>query len=111
MSGKPIPTNAKEAMTEFLVRMSGGPPLSDPGKTQLAEAEFAYGQGLMQEGSLLRIWRLPGRRANISLYEVEDATELHDKLSHLPFWPWLDVRVIPVAQHPLDRRPARGRQP
>jgi len=97
-------------MTEFLVRLSGGPPPSDSGGIKLAEAELAYGRGLIDEGSLVRIWRMPGRRANISLYEVENATELHEKLSHLPFWPWLDVKVIPVARHPLEQRAARGHQ-
>jgi muconolactone D-isomerase len=45
---------------------------------------------------------VPGRSANISLYETSDATELHAVLSSLPLWPWMDVHVEALAAHPLE---------
>ncbi len=53
----------------------------------------------------MRIWRLPGRFANVSLYRTADATELHAALTSLPLWPFMDVRVEALAVHPLESGP------
>lgn len=65
-------------------------------------AERARGLELMARGALKRIWRIPGRLSNYSLYDVTDATELHDLLSSLPLWPWTTMNVEPLALHPLE---------
>ena len=89
---------------EFLVRIDidlpSGMPASD--LEHLTEAERVRGQELMREGKLARIWRVPGRRANISLYDVKDATDLHAALASLPLWPWMSIDVQALAQHPLE---------
>lgn len=89
---------------EFLVRIAVNlPPDIDPEeRSRLLEAETARGRELLASGSLRRIWRVPGRTANVSLYDVADATELHGLLSSLPLWPWLDITVEPLAEHPLS---------
>lgn len=88
---------------EFLVRIEVGLPSDMPTeeRSSLLEAESARGKELISAGKLKRIWRVPGRFANISLYDVNDATELHDLLSSLPLFPWLDMDVEPLARHPL----------
>ena len=53
----------------------------------------------------MRIWRLPGRFANVSLYRTGDATELHAALTSLPLWPWMRIRVEALAVHPLEAGP------
>jgi len=65
--------------------------------------ERRRGQDLQAQGWLRRIWRVPGRMANVALYEARDATHLHELLTSLPLWPWMDVAVQPLAQHPLER--------
>jgi muconolactone D-isomerase len=45
---------------------------------------------------------VPGRQANVSLYEASDATALHALLMSLPLWPWMDVQVEALATHPLE---------
>lgn len=65
-------------------------------------AERARGRELIDRGVLKRIWRIPGRLSNYSLYEVQDATILHDLLSSLPLWPWTTMNVEALATHPLE---------
>jgi muconolactone D-isomerase len=90
---------------EFLVQIEVRLPAEiDPQRKQaLLEAEFARGKELIQSGAIRRIWRLPGRFANFTLYEVPDATVLHSLISSLPLWPYMDVTVHPLAQHPLEK--------
>jgi muconolactone D-isomerase len=89
---------------EFLVRIELDLPADFPveERDSLRAAEAERGRELIAEGRLIRIWRTPGRRANVSLYDARDATELHDLLSSLPLWPWMSVRVEPLAAHPLE---------
>lgn len=83
----------------------GWPADGDPGRrAALFAEELARGQELARAGQLRRLWRVPGRWANWSLYEVADATELHAALSSLPLWPWMDIEVHAVAEHPNDPR-------
>jgi muconolactone D-isomerase len=89
---------------EFLVRIQIDWPADKPEQEREAvfAAELARGQELAREGSLRRLWRIPGRWANWSLYDVPDATALHDALSSLPLYPWMDIDVHPLAEHPND---------
>jgi muconolactone D-isomerase len=89
---------------EFLVRIEVGlpPDMSEDRRRRLLEAESARGRELIADGSLVRIWRVPGRLANISLYRAADATQLHALISSLPLYPWLEVSVEALATHPLE---------
>ncbi|MGD2103095.1 MAG: muconolactone Delta-isomerase family protein [Acidimicrobiia bacterium] len=69
----------------------------------LTPAERAYGRSLVESGHISRIWRIPGRRANVGVWSAADASELHELLSELPHFPWLEIRVTPLAAHPLER--------
>ena len=57
---------------------------------------------LARDGVIRAIWRVPGRLANRGIWTTADATALHDALSSLPMWPYMDVVVTPLAAHPLD---------
>lgn len=89
---------------QFLVHIELGYPADgDPEeKARLVEAERARAGELAAEGTLLRLWRIPGRTANWGLWQAEDATQLHAALASLPFFPYLDIDVQPLAQHPSD---------
>ena len=91
---------------EFLVHIDiEWPPGNDPRlKDEIFAAELLQGQKLAREGKLKRLWRIPGRWANWSLYDVKDATELHEALSSLPLYPWMNIQVHALAQHPNDPR-------
>ena len=91
---------------EFLVHIEiEWPASNDPRmKEEIFAAELLQGQKLAREGKLKRLWRIPGRWANWSLYDVADATELHAALSSLPLFPWMNIQVHALAQHPNDPR-------
>ena len=89
---------------EFLVRIEVRlpPEMPQAEREALLAAEAVRGRELIAEGRLMRIWRVPGRLANVSLYDAEDATAVHAAISSLPLWPWMDVRVEALARHPLE---------
>ena len=62
--------------------------------------EKAYAQDLMRQGKWPHIWRVAGRYANVSVFDVADNDELHALLSGLPLFPYMDIRVTPLARHP-----------
>lgn len=70
--------------------------------SKLTPSEREYGRRLVASGHISRIWRIPGRRANAGIWRAEDATELHTLLSELPQFPWLEIKVTPLAAHPLE---------
>ncbi len=60
---------------------------------------------LAREGHVLRVWKpLPddGRARAIGLYRAADDTELQAILASLPLWPWMEISVTPLAEHPND---------
>jgi muconolactone D-isomerase len=104
-------TSGAEAVVEFLVNIEvGWPADGDPEElARLTAAERVRGRELGEAGSIKRMWRVPGRRANWGIWEAEDATALHAAISSLPFFPYLDVEVIPLAAHPNDPERAGGK--
>lgn len=91
---------------EFLVHIEiNWPPEADPKlREEIFQQELRRGQELAHQGLCKRLWRIPGRWANYGLYEAPDATTVHEAVSSLPLWPWMDVEVIPLAEHPNDPR-------
>ena len=92
---------------EFLVyiEVNWPPDGEEELKSQLIAAESARGAELIADGLLRRLWRVPGRWANWGIWRAGSADELHQAISSLPFFPWLDVRVHPLAVHPSDPGP------
>jgi len=89
---------------EFLARLEQHiPPDIDPDLlAHVKAAEYTRGRELAEAGKMRRIWRIPGRRAVYALYRVEGPDELHEILSSLPLFPWLDIEVTPLGTHALD---------
>ncbi len=96
---------------EFLARIEQSiSPDTDPARLAAAKAaEKVRAQELVDAGKMRRIWRLPGRRAVMALYDVESIEELHELISSLPLFPWMDVTITPLGAHALDPQsdPAR----
>lgn len=89
---------------EYLVNIQINWPAGESEHTRedVYRRELVRGQELAREGKLVRLWRVPGRWANWSLYDVKDSTELHGALASLPLYPWMDIQVHPLAEHPND---------
>lgn len=92
---------------DFLVQIDVRlPPDTDPvRKAELIAAEAVRAKELAAQGTISRLWRVPGRWSNVGIWCASDATELHEAVSSLPLYPWLDVRVTPLARHPNDPGP------
>lgn len=90
---------------EFLVRTENLLPTDTPDtvRDRLREGERDRAAQLREAGILKRLWRVPGRNATVGLYEADDPTALHDALTSLPMWKWMDVRVEALATHPQER--------
>ncbi|MBL8579912.1 MAG: muconolactone Delta-isomerase family protein [Mesorhizobium sp.] len=89
---------------EFLVEIEVTfPPDGDPKqKAELIAAEGRRAKELAAAGTIRRLWRQPGRWANFGIWYAPDATALHEALASLPLFPWLKVKVNPLARHPSD---------
>jgi muconolactone D-isomerase len=91
---------------EFLVRFDVNPPstMSADERERLRGLERVRATELREQGILVRLWRVPGRRAVVGLWETPDATALHDALASLPMFPWMDVHVEALATHPQEQK-------
>lgn len=73
----------------------------DPARfDRLKAEEKARAAELQHAGKWRHLWRVAGRYANISIFDVADHDELHAILSGLPLFPFMDMTVTPLAQHP-----------
>ena len=77
------------------------PPDIDPERFERLKAEEkARAQELQRQGKWPHLWRIAGRYANISVFDVADHDELHAILSSLPLFPFMEITVTPLAGHP-----------
>ncbi|GJG97911.1 muconolactone Delta-isomerase [Cupriavidus pauculus] len=84
-------------MVEMTVRI---PHTLDPQRVEKIKAdEMAYSQQLQREGKWRHLWRVAGLYANVSIFDVKDADELHTILTALPLYPYMDMKVTALAQH------------
>ncbi|MGL4810416.1 MAG: muconolactone Delta-isomerase [Beijerinckiaceae bacterium] len=66
----------------------------------LKKAERERAQQLQKAGTWRHLWRHAGRYANTSIFDVAGTQELHDILSGLPLFPFMDITVTPLCRHP-----------
>ena len=98
MTGHGIPRQ------EFLVSIVNNLPADTPPdvRDSLITSEAERARSLADDGVILRLWRIPGRRQNVGLWSAANADELHNAIASLPMYPFLDVTVTPLAAHPSD---------
>jgi muconolactone D-isomerase len=90
-------------LAEMEVRLP--PDMPEEQADELKARERAYSQAAQRDGRWPHLWRVAGRYANVSVLDVGSVDELHDLLSGLPLFPYLDIRVTALARHPnaIDR--------
>jgi len=91
------------------VRLPPDMPAAEADDLKARERDIA--QGLQRDGRWLHLWRIAGRYANASVFDVDSPDELHDLLSGLPLFPYMDITVTALARHPSaiapeERRPS-----
>jgi muconolactone D-isomerase len=102
----------------FMLRIdvSVPPEMPDADKTRLRERENARAGELIEEGTMVRIWRIVGRVANFSVWQVSSLEQLHEKVQSMPMFPYMKIDVMPLIDHPMTqvaearngRAPSRG---
>jgi muconolactone D-isomerase len=67
---------------------------------ELKAKEKDRAEVLQRAGKWRHLWRVAGRYANISVFDVADHDELHAIISSLPLFPLMQIDVTPLARHP-----------
>jgi muconolactone D-isomerase len=77
------------------------PPDADQELVERRKAEERQrAQELQRSGEWRHLWRVVGRYANVSVFDVDSHRRLHEILSTLPLGPWLEIEVTPLTTHP-----------
>jgi muconolactone D-isomerase len=64
----------------------------------LTTREHQRAQELEAKGKWLHVWRVVGKWANVSIFEVEGNAELHEILTSLPLYPFMEIEVTPLCE-------------
>ncbi len=90
----------------FHVRMDVNIPSEMPEEkaSKIKQVEKEYAQKLQEQGKWRHLWRIAGQYANISIFDVSDVDELHQILSSLPLFPYMQIEVMPICRHPSSVR-------
>lgn len=86
----------------FMVQMQVNLPPDIPAERadKLKADEKALAQQMQRDGKWRHLWRVAGRYANVSIFDAADNDELHQMLSSLPLFPYMDIQVTALARHP-----------
>lgn len=87
---------------DFLVYMEVASLGTGEDASKLLALEADRAKQLAADGLMLRLWRVPGRRANWGIWRAHNVDQLHEAISSLPLFPYLSVTVHPLATHPND---------
>ncbi|PWC31394.1 muconolactone Delta-isomerase [Azospirillum sp. TSO35-2] len=71
---------------------------------ELKRVERERAQQMQREGKWRHLWRVAGRYANVSIFDVESADELHALLTSLPLFPYMAMTVTALCRHPSSIR-------
>ncbi|NIJ08156.1 muconolactone D-isomerase [Sphingomonas vulcanisoli] len=86
----------------FMVEMDVNVPLDTDQErfAALKQAEKERFQELQRAGTWRHIWRVVGHYSNVSIFDVADNAALHDILTALPLYPFMNIRVTALCRHP-----------
>ena len=86
----------------FMVKIEVSVPADMPQKDKddLRTRENARAMELIKANKIRRIWRIVGQVANFGVWEAETLEELHANLGSLPMYPYMQLSVTPLIQHP-----------
>lgn len=85
-------------LVEMEVHLPPDMPADQAADLKAREREIA--QGLQRDGRWRHLWRVAGRYANVSVFDVASPDELHELISGLPLFPYMATRVTVLATHP-----------
>ncbi|HYR26460.1 MAG TPA: muconolactone Delta-isomerase family protein, partial [Aquabacterium sp.] len=68
------------------------------------KTERELAQQLQASGKWRHLWRVAGQYANTSIFDVDSNEELHQLLTSLPLYPYMDMKVTALCRHPSSIR-------
>jgi muconolactone D-isomerase len=80
------------------------PDMPEPKAADLKRIERERAQQLQRDGKWRHLWRIAGRYANISIFDVSSTEELHEIISTLPLFPYMAIKVTALCRHPSSVR-------
>ena len=81
------------------------PPDMPPEQAEALRArEKAMAQELQRAGVWRHLWRVVGRYANVSIFDVQSPQQLHELLMALPLFPYMRIDVRALCRHPSSVR-------
>ncbi|OGB01854.1 MAG: muconolactone delta-isomerase [Burkholderiales bacterium RIFCSPLOWO2_12_FULL_64_99] len=83
---------------EMVVRLPVDMPVAQADALKKTERELA--QTLQRSGKWRHLWRIAGQYANVSIFDVDSVDELHQLLTSLPLFPYMDIDVTALCRHP-----------
>ncbi|MDX9844836.1 MAG: muconolactone Delta-isomerase [Aquabacterium sp.] len=83
---------------EMVVRLPVDMPTEQADALKKTERELA--QSLQRSGKWRHLWRIAGQYANVSIFDVDSVDELHQLLTSLPLFPYMDIEVTALCRHP-----------
>ena len=90
----------------FHVRMDVRLPHDMPAEQagELKRVEKTRAAALQESGAWRHLWRIAGQYSNISVFDVASTDELHEILSTLPLFPYMQIDVSALVRHPSSIR-------
>jgi muconolactone D-isomerase len=67
---------------------------------RLTDREHERAGELVRQGKWVHAWRVAGKWANVSIFEVASPNELHEALNSLPLYPFMEVQVTALCPMP-----------
>jgi muconolactone D-isomerase len=67
---------------------------------KLSEQEHERAKELQLQRKWLHLWRVAGKYSNLSIFNVDSPAELHEILSSLPLYRFMEVQVTALCHHP-----------
>jgi muconolactone D-isomerase len=88
---------------QFLLNIDVSIPadMAQKDKDSLRQRENERATQLIEQGVMVRIWRIVGRVANFSLWRADSLEQLHEALMSMPMFPYMKIDVTPVIDHPV----------
>ena len=74
---------------------------------QLGALEHERAKELQLQRKWLHLWRVVGKFSNVSVFDVESPTELHEILNSLPLYPFMEIEVTALCRHPGALEPVK----
>jgi muconolactone delta-isomerase len=95
-----VPLTNDEYLVSLVIDVPAGESRESVDERFAREADRAH--ELAAEGTLIRLWTVPGQGHALGLWQAASAGKLDTVLRDLPLADWLTIETLPLTPHPSD---------